>query len=69
MSWVNNKTFERASLIFTESWAFVNEIMLNIMQNFESDILKNEFWADWDVRFKFHFHNLAEFFHGILFNV
>ena len=27
--WPNNKTFEHASLIFTEPWALANEIMLN----------------------------------------
>ena len=31
---VNNKAFEHANLIFTESWALMNEIMLNIIQNF-----------------------------------
>ena len=30
-------------LIFTEPWALINEIMLNIMQNFKFDFLKNEF--------------------------
>ena len=35
--------FEHANLIFTDAWALTNEIMLNIMQNFESDFLKNEF--------------------------
>ena len=28
---INGKTIEHASLIFTESWALVKEIMLNIM--------------------------------------
>ena len=50
---VNNKAFERANLIFTEPWVLTNEIMLNIMQNFKFDFLKNEFWVDWGVRFKF----------------
>ena len=36
-------TFEDANLIFTASWALTNEIMLNIMQNFKFDFLKNEF--------------------------
>ena len=40
---VNNKTFEHANLIFTEPRALTNEIMLNIMQNFKSGFLKNEF--------------------------
>ena len=40
---VNNKAFEHANLIFTEPWALANEIMLNIMQNFKFDFLKNEF--------------------------
>ena len=40
---VNNKAFEHASVIFTEPWALTNEIMLNIMQNFKFDFLKNEF--------------------------
>ena len=44
---VNNKAFEHANLIFTEPWALTNEIMLNIMQNFKFDFLKNEFQADW----------------------
>ena len=35
--------FEHANLIFTDTWALTNEIMLNIMQNFESDFLKIEF--------------------------
>ena len=30
-------------LIFTEPWALTNEIMLNKMQNFKFDFLKNEF--------------------------
>ena len=30
-------------LIFTEPWALANEIMLNIMQNFKFDFLKNEY--------------------------
>ena len=55
----NNKAFEHASLIFTEPWALVNEIMLNIMQNFKFDFLENEFWVDGGVRFKFHFQNLT----------
>ena len=40
---VNNKAFEHANLIFTEPVALTNEIMLNIMQNFKFDFLKNEF--------------------------
>ena len=40
---VNNKAFEHANLIFTDPWALTNEIMLNIMQNFKFDFLKNEF--------------------------
>ena len=40
---VNNKAFENADLIFTEPWALTNEIMLNIMQNFKIDFLKNKF--------------------------
>ena len=40
---VNNKAFEHAYLIFNEPWALTNEIILNIMQNFKFDILKNEF--------------------------
>ena len=40
---VNNKAFEHTNLIFTEPWALTNEIMLNIMQNFKFDFLKNEF--------------------------
>ena len=40
---VNNKAFEHANLIVTESWALTNEIMLNIMQNFKFDLLKNKF--------------------------
>ena len=40
---VNNKAFEHANLIFTEPWALTNEIMLNVMQNFKSDFLENEF--------------------------
>ena len=65
---INNKTLEPASLIFTELWALANEIMLNIMQNFKFDFLKNKFWADWGARFKFHFQNFAKLFHGIFFN-
>ena len=49
--------------------ALENEIMLNIMQNFKFDFLENEFWADWDLRFKFSFQNLTYFFHGIFFNI
>ena len=40
---VNNKAFELGNMIFTEPWALTNEIMLNIMQNFKFDFLKNEF--------------------------
>ena len=50
----DNKAFEHANLIFTEPWA-----LLNIMQNFKFDFLKNQFLADWVVRFKFHFKNLT----------
>ena len=56
---VTNKTFEHASLIFTEPQALANEIILNIMQNFKFDFLEKEFWADWGVRFKFHSQNLT----------
>ena len=28
---VNNKAFEHANLIFTETWSLANEIMLNII--------------------------------------
>ena len=40
---VNNKAFEDANLIFTETRALPNEIMLNVIQNFKLDFLKNEF--------------------------
>ena len=40
---VNNKAFEHAYLIFTEPCTLTNKIILNIMQNFQSDFLKNEF--------------------------
>ena len=40
---VNCKAFEGDNLIFTERWALTNEIILNIMQNFKFDFLKNEF--------------------------
>ena len=40
---VNNKTFEHANAIFTETWALTKEIMLNIIQNFKFDFLKNKF--------------------------
>ena len=40
---INNNAFEHANLIFTETWALRNEIMLSIMQTFKSDFLKNEF--------------------------
>ena len=40
---VNNKAFEYVNLVFTEPWALSNEIMLNIMQSFKFDFLKNEF--------------------------
>ena len=40
---VNNKAFEHANLIITESWALTNEIMLNIIQNFKFNLLKNKF--------------------------
>ena len=56
---VNNQTFEHANLMFIEPWALTNKIMLNIIQNFKFDFLRNEFLADWGVRFKFHFQNLT----------
>ena len=40
---VNNKAFDHANLIFPDPWALKNEIILNIMQNFKFDFLKNEF--------------------------
>ena len=40
---VNSKALEHASLIFTKPRALTNEIMLNIMQNFNFDFLENEF--------------------------
>ena len=40
---VNNKAFDHANLIFTDPWTLKNEIILNIMQNFKFDFLKNEF--------------------------
>ena len=40
---VNKRAFEHANLIFTEPWALMNEIILNIMQNLKFDLLKNEF--------------------------
>ena len=40
---VNNKAFEHAQLIFTELWGLTNEIMLNVIQNLKSDVLKNGF--------------------------
>ena len=40
---VNSKAFEHANMTFTEPWVLKNEIMLNIMQNFKLDFLKNEF--------------------------
>ena len=40
---VNNETFEHTNPVFTEPWALTNEVMLNIMQNFKFDFLKNEF--------------------------
>ena len=40
---VNSKVFEHADLIFTELCLLMNEIMLNIIQNFKIDFLKNEF--------------------------
>ena len=39
----NKKAFEHVNLIFTDPWALTNEIMLNIMQNFKFDFLKNKF--------------------------
>ena len=61
---VNSKAFEHTNLIFTESRALTNEIMLNIMQKFRFDFLKNKFLADWDVHFKLHFQNLYNFSTG-----
>ena len=55
---VNSKVFEHANLIFTEPWGFTNEVILNIVQNFKFDFLKNKFYANWGVCFKFHFKNL-----------
>ena len=40
---VNNQTFEHANLMFIEPWALTNKIMLNIIQNFKFDFLRNEF--------------------------
>ena len=41
---VYNKAIEQANLIITDPWALLtNEIMLNIIQNFKFDFLKNEF--------------------------
>ena len=40
---VNNEAFEHANLIVTEPWALTNKFMLNIMQKFKFDFLKNEF--------------------------
>ena len=40
---VINKAFEYANLIFTEPWPLMNEIMLNITQNFKFDFLKSKF--------------------------
>ena len=42
---VYNKAIEQANLIITDPWAalLTNEIMLNIMQNFKFDFLKNQF--------------------------
>ena len=40
---INNKTLEHTSLIFTELWTLTNEIMLNKMENFKFDLLKNKF--------------------------
>ena len=34
---------EQTNLIFTEPWALSNETMLNMMQNFKFDFLKNKF--------------------------
>ena len=39
---VNNKAFEHANVIFTVPWALANEIMLNVIQNFKFDFLRNE---------------------------
>ena len=56
---VNNRSFELANLIFTEPRALTYEIMLNIMQNFRFDFLKNELLTKWGVQFKLHFQNLT----------
>ena len=42
----NKKTLENANLFVTETRSLANEIMLNIMQNFNFDFLKKEFWTD-----------------------
>ena len=39
---VDNKAIKHANLIFTEPWAWINEIMSNIMQKFKFNFLKNE---------------------------
>ena len=59
-----SKTFENASLIFTDPWALANEIMLNRIQDFEFDFPENGFWAGWGVYFKFRFQNLTYFSTG-----
>ena len=51
---INNKTFEHASLIFTEPWELMKE---------------KEFLAGKGLRFKFHSQNYTLFFHGIFLNV
>ena len=58
------KTLEHATLIFTKPGTLMNEIKLNIMQNFKFDFLENKFWANWDVRFKFFFQDLFSTFSG-----
>ena len=49
------------SLTFTEPWALLNDIMLNIMQNCKFYFMENEFWDDWDVHFKFISRTLNNF--------
>ena len=60
---INNKVFEHANLIFTELLA-----LANVMKNFKTDFLENEFWVNWCVRFKLYFHSMGYFslYRGIL---
>ena len=46
---MNNKTFEYASLIVTQPWAFANEFLWNLIQKFKFDFLENKFWYNWCV--------------------